>query len=222
MQGYIRYKDKAITLRQSGKTYTEIQELLIVKIPPSTLCTWFHQTQFSSQEKKRILLHSKERIRNGNTKANATRKLAKEKRLKNIYDDNIYLKDLLDNTDIAKIGLSILYLGEGSKHSRGTLCLGNSNPDIIRLFLRLLKKCFPIDEKKFRCTVQHRADQDSKMLKLFWSEVTHIPLDQFYSYKPDERTISFTTKKVDYKGVCRIDYLSTAVYNEVQVIAGLL
>jgi hypothetical protein len=120
------------------------------------------------------------------------------------------------------MGCNIIKFQLKKSCERGTLCLGNSNPDIIRLFLRLLRKCFPIDKKKFRCTVQHRADQDSKMLKLFWSEVTHIPLDQFYCYKPDERTISLTTKKVDYKGVCRIDYLSTAVYNEVQVIAGLL
>jgi hypothetical protein len=205
-------------------TYTEIQKMLNANIPPSTLCDWFKQIQFSSQEKEKILLRGKERIRNGNIKASATRKLAKKSRLQNIYTDNAYLKKILDDKNAAKVGLAILYLGEGSKHAKGSLCLGNSNPDIIRLFLRLclLRKCYPIDEKKFRCTVQHRADQDVDTLKSFWSGVTEIPLAQFYGYKPDKRTIGLPTEKVDYKGVCRIDYLSTAVYNEVQIIAGLL
>jgi hypothetical protein len=142
--------------------------------------------------------------------------------IKSTREQVSYLKKLLNDKDIAKVCLAILYLGEGSKTSKGSLCLGNSNPNIIRLFLRLLRLSYLIDEKKFRITVQHRADQDSEALKLFWSDVTHIPLTQFYSHKPDKRTFGFPTQKVDYKGVCRIDYLSTAVYNEVQVIGGLL
>jgi len=222
MQGYIQFKDRAIALRRSGKTYTEIQETLKVNIPPSTLCIWFKQVNFSSQEKEKIFLHGKEKISNGSIKAKATKALKKENYMEKIRHENIFLKELLNDKNVAKISLAILYLGEGSKHARGSLCLGNSDPNIIRLFLRLLRRCYSINEKKFRCTVQHRADQDAKILKSFWSEVTHIPLDQFYGYKPDRRTIGSPTQKVDYKGVCRIDYLSTAVYNEVRVISGLL
>jgi hypothetical protein len=222
MRGYIEYKDRAIALRRSGKTYTEIQDYLKINVPPSTLCVWFKQISFSPEEKERIALRGKERIRTGSVKASVNRKLIKEKHLKDICNDNAYLKDLLDNKDVAKICIAILYLGEGSKRAKGSLCFGNSNPEIIKLFLRLLRKCYPVDEKKFRCTIQHRADQDAETLKLFWSNATHIPLTQFYGYKPDKRTIGFPTKKVDYKGVCRIDYLSTAVYNEVQTMAGLL
>jgi hypothetical protein len=116
MQGYIRFKDEAISLRRRGRTYTEIQELLGIKVPPSTLCTWFKQLKLSPQERERILLRGKERIRNGSAKASATRKLAKEKRLKNIYHNNAYLKDLLEDKDIAKMVLVMLYLCEGSKH----------------------------------------------------------------------------------------------------------
>ena len=115
----------------------------------------------------------------------------------------------------------ILYLCEGSKHNKASPCFGNSNPDIIRLFLKLLRACYPIDERKFRCTVQCRADQDIEALMLFWSKTTLIPIEQSYRPRIDKRTIGVPTKKVDYKGVCRIDYLSTAVYNEVQIIGGL-
>lgn len=116
----------------------------------------------------------------------------------------------------------MLYLCEGSKRNGGSLCFGNSDPTIIRLFLRLFRICYPVDEGKFRCTVQCRADQDLKQLPLFWSKVTQIPLNQFYRSRVDQRTIGLPTKKVDYKGVCRIDYFSAAIYNELRVVGGLL
>lgn len=222
MRTYHKLKNQAIVLRRTGKTYTEIQEMLKSPIPPSTLSDWFKHTEFSLEEKALILENGKERIRMGNSKTVFKKRIKKLAYIKSTQKHFTYLKDLLDNKDIAKISLVILYLAEGSKHTTGSFCLGNSDPHIIELYLRLLRSCYPIDERKFRCTVQHRADQDAETLKKIWSEITRIPLDQFYGYKPDKRTIGFPTKKVDYKGVCRIDYLSAAVYNEVQIISELL
>jgi len=222
MQGYIQYRDKAIALRRSGRTYTEIQELLDVKVPPSTLCTWFKQLQLSHQERENILSRGKERIRSGSIKASATRKLAKKNRLEIVHRENFYLKNVLDNNDIAKIGLVMLYLCEGSKHQNASLCFGNSNPGIIQLFLQLLRKCYMIDEKKFRCTVQCRADQNTEKLISFWSAMTLIPKNQFYRSRIDKRTIGTPTKKTDYRGVCRIDYFSAAIYNEMKIVGALL
>jgi hypothetical protein len=222
MRAYRKFKSQAIVLRRSGKTYTEIQEILKSPIPPSTLSDWFKDAEFSPEEDERILLHGKERIRQGSKKAVLIKKVKNIAYFKSIQEQFIYLKEFLNDKDIAKISLAVLYLAEGSKHRGGSLCLGNSDPHIIRLYLRLLRNCYEIDERKFRCTVQHRADQNAKVLKLFWSEITLIPLSQFYGYNPDKRTIGIPTKKVDYKGVCRIDYLSTAVYNEVRTIGGLL
>jgi len=196
--------------------------MLASPIPSSTLSNWFKHISFSTKEMDRILLNGKSRIRQGNGKTLLKRRIKKAAYIKSTQEHFAYLKDLLDDKDIAKISLAILYLTEGSKHTTGSFCLGNSDPHIIKLFLRLLRNCYPIDEKKFRCTVQHRADQDARALKSFWSEITRIPLNQFYGYKPDKRTIGIPTKKVDYKGVCRIDYLSAAVYNEIQIISGLL
>jgi transposase-like protein len=196
MQGYIQFKDEAISLRRQGKTYTEIQELLGVKVPPSTLYTWFKQLQISHQESEHILLHGKERIRNGSVKASATRKLAKKNQLEIIRQENFYLKKALNDNYIAEISLVMLYLCEGSKSKGTSLCFGNSDPGIIRLFLQLFRRCYAIDEKKFRCTVQCRADQDTETLISFWSIITLIPKDQFYRSPIDKRTVGIPTKKV--------------------------
>lgn len=56
----------------------------------------------------------------------------------------------MNNKDVKKIALAMLYLGEGGKKQRGSLMFGNSDPVIINLFLRYLRDCYNIDEKKFR------------------------------------------------------------------------
>lgn len=222
MRSYIQFKDQAIALRKSGKTYTEIQELLNVTIPPSTLCTWFQKILFSEEENALIARRGNERIRAGVIKAAATKTLKRQKRDEELFHRNLYLRDFLDDKNVAKLGLVMLYLCEGSKHQGGCLCFGNSNAGIIQLFLRLLRSCYVLEERKLHATVQCRADQDGDELTSYWSAITHIDPDQFYRPRIDKRTIGFPTKKPDYKGVCRIEYFSAKIYNEVRVIGNLL
>jgi hypothetical protein len=222
MRSYIQFKERAIALRRDGKTYTEIQSLIGVNIPPSTLCTWFGKTLFSSREKERIFLNGKERIRTGVVKAAETKILHRREHFENIRLSNLYLKDVFSDKDVAKVGLTMLYLCEGSKRRKSSLYFGNSDPGIIQLFLRLFRDCYIVDERKFRGTVQCRADQDTEKLMRFWSETTLIPPNQFFHPQIDKRTIGIPTRKANYRGVCRIDYFSAAIYNELMVIGELL
>ena len=133
--------------------------------------------------------------------------------MQEVYSRVSHLGKLIKNKDIAKISLAMLYLGEGSK-TRSSLMFGNSDPTIISLFLRLLRYCYKIDEDKFRCTLQCRADQDIQKLEKFWSNITNIPLSKFYKARVDPRTIGKISKNPEYKGVCRIDYFSADIFNE--------
>ena len=112
----------------------------------------------------------------------------------------------------------MLYLGEGAKSSRGSVCFGNSDPFIISLFLNLVRKCYKVDEKKFRCTVLCRADQSVGNLEKFWLKITKIPKSQFYKTRIDARTIGKPTKKLDYKGVCVINYFSADIFLDLMQI----
>lgn len=124
--------------------------------------------------------------------------------------------------DVAKIAVAMLYLGEGAKNRRGPLLFGNSNPGIMQLFLNLLRHSYAIDERKFRCTVQCRADQNVNQLEQFWPQITKIPFAQFYKTRIDPRTIGKPSKKLDYKGVCRIEYFSADLYQEIIAIGNLI
>ena len=145
----------------------------------------------------------------------------KKERLKEVRSQISHLPDKLKDKNVAKIALAMLYLGEGSKN-QSSLVFGNSNPFVISLFLKLLRFCYPLNEQKFRCTVQCRADQNVKNLGMFWSKVTGISNQLFYKPQIDKRTIGLKTKKVDYQGVCRIDYFSADIFTELMQIIDLI
>ncbi len=156
------------------------------------------------------------------------KKVREEKRarfLAKLFEDNKHLASLLKNNNIAKLVLITLYLGEGTKNPKhSTLTFGNSNPRVIKLFLGLFRRCYKIDESKFRCTVQCRADQNVKELEQYWHSITKIPLGSFYKARIDPRTVGKKSRKPEYKGVCRIDFFSSWVLNDIlkaiEVIAG--
>lgn len=215
-------KERSQQLRALGKTYSEINSALGMNVPKSTLATWCKSVPLPMsyyRRKKKIIL---ENIKKARLKAVAKNKETRAEYFLELTRRNKHLKNLLKNKDAAKIVLATLYLCEGSKQTKGALAFGNSDPMIVDIFVSLLRHVFEIDEKKFRCTLQCRADQNIKELGKFWSETTKIPLTQFYKARIDPRTIGKPSIKKDYKGVLRIDYFSAAVYNELTVIAKIL
>lgn len=219
----IDLKKKVRAFRSKGKTYSEINRGLKSKIPKSTIATWCRDVKlpdgYEDKVKKLNLINFHRMLEVFNKNKEERRK----KFYQNIDLQNRRLFRLCENSlEARKIILVILYLAEGSKSPRGSLMLGNSDPLIISMFVDLMRECYKIDESKFRCTVQCRADQDVKALGFFWSKVTRIPLKQFYKARVDKRTIGQVSRKKDYKGVCRIDYFSSAVDLELKYIARVI
>lgn len=215
------YKEHTIKLRKQGKTYSEIKKILKKEIPKSTLSNWCNSIPLSKSQKLRIKKIADKNIQIGRIKALVTNKLKRENYLKSVDKRIEGISNIIKNKNVKKIIASILYLGEGSKN-RGFLVLGNSNPDIIKLFLYLLRNNYLIDESKFRCTIQCRADQNTLKLENFWSKITQIPLRQFYKTRIDLRTLGKPSKKIDYKGVCRIEYFSADLFIELTKIGELI
>lgn len=215
---YIKFKLEAIRLRKLGRTYGEIRKTLGIDIPKSTLFCWLSKIQLTNIARDSLKLAAENNIKNARIIAIKKSKEKRIKHLKDIATKVEHLKKIKKDTDIAKIILAVLYLGEGGKSRKSSLMLGNSDPAIIKLFLALLRQNYPIDENKFRCTVQCRADQDIPELEKFWSNTTGISPHNFYKARVDSRTIGKKSKKPAYKGVCRIDYFSAAIYNEIKVI----
>lgn len=215
-------KEKAIKLRKLGLTYALIQKHLAIKIPKSTLSSWFKNVILSNaakSENKKLSNLATEKSRLLAVKSN---KIIRQKYLGSLTEKYKYLRNNIKSRDTALIALSMIYLGEGGKSKKGSISIGNSDPNVIKLFLYLLEICFNIDRNKFRCTVQCRADQDIIKLEKFWSQTTGIPFSQFYKTRIDPRTIGKPSKKIDYKGVCCLDYFSAEIFNSIMAIISIV
>jgi len=217
-------KNSALQLRLKGLTNIEIQSKLRTKVPKSTLSFWFKNLKLSNDAEQRLIGLNLKHLSNIREKALKVNKLKRERFLQSIEYNNIPISVEISSLGCAKIALAMLFITEGSKSCKrtGFLSFGNSNAEIVLLFLTLLKRCFDYNENKIRCTVQCRADQNVMELESYWVEITGISRDKFYKAQIDKRTNGKPTKKSNYKGVLRIDYFSSRIPYELENLAKLI
>lgn len=220
-QEEIRYIQK---LRSTGKTYGEIRKFLGKRIPKSTLSYLCRGVTLPKSYDKKIKALNHRNLNKGRLIALEINKIKREEKLNKIRKKNQSVTKSIFIKDTAKIALSMLCLGEASKYRSQSrrFSLGNSDPRIIILFLKLLKYCFSFNLEKVRCTVQCRADQDTEELENYWRNITRIPKRLFYKPLIDPRTKGKPTIKKEYKGVLRVDYFDTHVQLELENLADLL
>ncbi len=211
---------RAVALRRKGLTYGEITAI-IGEVPKGTLSHWMQSVTIPKTVRARMDRRILKKLARARRTGQEILKEQRREYFSNLRQANKPLAPLLENPNIAKLTLATLYLAEGSK-GRSCVCFGNSDPGIIGFFLHLLRFCYKIDESKFRCTVQGRSDQSAELLERFWGRITRIPHSQFYAFRADSRSQGKRTMKKDYRGVCRIDYLSAAVYHDLMVMGQLI
>ncbi len=214
---------EAKKLRMRGKTYSEINSILKTQTPKSTLREWFRNVPLPKNYRDKITQLNKDHLNKVRIKAVETNKIRRRMFINSLDIINRPISKKIMDKDTSKIALAMLCLGEASKSGSGSaFSLGSANSKIITLFLVLLKRCFEIDRRKFRCTVQCRADQNTENLEKYWQKLTGIPLDQFYKPRIDSRTIGKPTLKKDYKGVLKVDYFDSKIQLELESLANLV
>lgn len=124
-------------------------------------------------------------------------------------------KNLTAREQKLKIAGLMLYWAEGGK-SLGrywSVDLANSDPEMIRIFLKFLRKICRVDEKKLRVQIYCYSNQDIEKIRNYWYKVTNIPKDQFIKpyirqdFKPEQKDrmknglihIRYNDKKLLYK-----------------------
>ena len=77
-----------------------------------------------------------------------------------------------------------LYWAEGyNRATRGKgheICFANSNPDMIKLFLRFLREIIHVPEDKLRVKIHIYPNIDEESAINFWSQVTNMPKERFH------------------------------------------
>ncbi len=215
-------KNNALRLRKQGKTYGEIIANL-GHISKGSLSYWLSKARLSKAAVARIEKRKKINLERAQQAATETLRQKQENRTLAMRNQLFPLASRLADIKISKIALSFLYLGEGAKwKSHRGLQLGSSDPKIVLLYIKLLKKCYGIDINKFRCYICYRADQNFNKLKKYWAGILGIPLTSFYKSKPDIRTVGKPTKNKDYKGVCVLSCAGTNIQQELELIPNLI
>ncbi|MFA5753871.1 MAG: hypothetical protein WC905_00725 [Patescibacteria group bacterium] len=201
--------EKAKNLRRQGYSYREISERL--NIAKSTARLWTSKETISEIGKKRmnnLIVCSQIKARHIllDKQKKYQRELAKEcSVLKNRHR---YSKDDL------KLFLSLIYWAEGAKTER-RLGFTNSDPEMIKVYLKLLRSSFPIKEEKISA-VLHLHDYHNRQEMIdFWSKVAGIDKKRIGIYNKKH---SGLRKKEGYKGCISIRYCDYHIFDEVMLV----
>ena len=109
----------------------------------------------------------------------------------------------------------MLYWAEGYKAGTTTVDFANSDPDMIKTFLNMLRLIYRISENKLRIFLYCYSNQNPDKLIQTWSELLDIPPDQFT--KPFVRS-DYRAKKSDKMslGLVHVRYSDTRLLAEIK------
>ena len=218
-------KDKilAIKLRLQGKSYGEIQKSLGVS--KSTLSEWLSNVVISEQARIRIEQRSRKKSVAGLIKRNKQQTINAQIRAKNIRKQAIAEMADLSKKDLLILG-SALYWAEGYKKLKTRngkevthhgVSLTNSDPFLVKIFLRFLREYCNVPEEKIKAGLRifehHNADEILK----FWQKETKILSSNFGKIY---RGISISSQRkrpfnrLPY-GVIQINVNDTALFHKI-------
>ncbi len=173
-------KSKAICLRKDGKSYNEIIKILGIR-SKGTLSNWFKDIKLSEKSLNKLSKNNALAYKRGLHMAN---KIRREK----IDQENLlsYKKSKDNIGRISKETLKIigasLYWAEGMKSERvaPSLIFSNSDPNMIKVYLRFVREILNISEEKIRAGIHIYSSIKATEAKKFWSSITGLPIDRFY------------------------------------------
>jgi len=178
-------KFKAYRLRMQGRSYNEISRLL--KVPKSTLSGWFSELELPEEAKQRIA----KRVFEGSVKALAVlNKIQTQNAENRAFDTKTSAEKsvgALSKRDLFMIGVS-LYWAEGYKRpvvrngrvrTYHSVRITNSDPNVIKLYMRFLREICEVDDKKITASLRFFEHQNEAELLNFWQKIVRIPHSGF-------------------------------------------
>lgn len=210
---------KARELRTAGKSINEIASLL--NCSKGSVSVWVRDIVLN--EKQRENLATRRPAHNYGGISN--RKQGKERRSKFQDSGRDIAKKI--NPNLHLIGC-MLYWAEGGK-SRNCAELGNTDVDMLLLWIQFLRECYNVpDEKFFIRWIAHTDIHTEEEIESFWTETLGIPGARVHKpeYNPKPRHDSTGTKKGKRPfGVCKVGVTDTetiqSIYGAIQEYVGI-
>ncbi len=73
-----------------------------------------------------------------------------------------------------------LFWGEGNKRNKGTVRLGNTDPGLVRMFLKFLDEIYAINHTRLKFGLQIFSDIPKNKALAYWCEELKVTPKQFY------------------------------------------
>ncbi len=103
-----------------------------------------------------------------------------------------------------KVAGIMLYWAEGTLRGN-TVDFANSNPQMIKIFLKFLREICGINDGRLRVYLYAYSYHNLKELKAYWHNVTEVPLSQFTKPYVREGNPNLSNRKLPY-GLIHIRY----------------
>jgi hypothetical protein len=212
-------KDHVKQLLLDQKSYKEITD--ITGVPKSTISIWFGKTIDRPWTKKAQLEHLA-----------AIRKMARislQKKWNALREEQEKFirtklqKELptypFENIGFHKSLLAMLYWAEGAKHKGASgPNFVNTDPELMLLYVTLLRKCYDIDETKLKARIHIHHYHSPLKVKKFWSKKLNIPVEQFGKIYVKKRSMTRKFRK-NFAGICFVYYGNSMIRKEIMELA---
>ncbi len=167
-------KNQARQLRSKGKSVKEIaQELGVAR---SSVSHWVRNIELTPDQKEELSLRG------------VKKELIETRRGTRLANENIRRQIIIDQAKRRIIDLSpkellligvVLYWAEGGK-TGGVVRFSNGDPRLIKIMMKFFRENCGVANLKFRGYIHIHPHLDARAAENYWSEISEIPLNQFY------------------------------------------
>lgn len=197
-------------MRKQGMSYSQIKEKLGVN--KSTLSGWLYNMPLSPKRIRELRADSPARIE----RFRNTMRLKKERALFESYKEVSKKIKQLSPRELLLSGF-FLYWAEGTKTSKTSICLTNTNPKMLLFYIKWLDM-LGVDKKELKVKLHLYSDMDIKKQEKYWSIKLSIPLTQFRkSYIKNTKLSSVTYSNGFGQGTCSVIVEGVDLYRKVMM-----
>ncbi len=201
----IKEREKVVGLRRKGFSYNQIRRL--VNVSKSTLSNWLSGMPLSHDQIQLLRGKNPKRIE----------KFRETMKRKRIAEENVVFEEVkkqygsLSRRERILAGL-YLYWGEGTKSAPCTVAVANTDPDVLKFFLRWLNE-FGVKNNQVSVVLHLYKDMDYDVERVFWSKYLKVPQSCFKKpYIKDSKLSDLTYKNGFGHGTCNVRYFKKDLY----------
>ena len=214
MKSKVEEKNKAIELRKQGLSYREILEQVLVA--KSSLSLWLKSVNLTTSQKQRLTDKKLASALRGAMKRKDAR-IALTKEIKDKARNEI---GKLSERELWLIGIS-LYWAEGSKEKEyrpgSRVVFSNSDPHMIKVFLRWLLEVIKISEQKIYFAIYIHESHKNRLeeVKNYWQTKTGFPIESFKWIYFKKNKINTKRRNIGntYFGLLRVMIVESSTLN---------